>query len=37
MQITYFFSDKRDLDNLIANKEVKSIWALETPKILCKL
>ncbi|XP_055308925.1 peroxisomal leader peptide-processing protease [Sitodiplosis mosellana] len=29
--------DERHLQNLVANKEVKSVWALETPKILCKL
>lgn len=31
------FLDERDLYNLVANKEVKSVWALETPTILCKL
>lgn len=30
-------TDERDLHNLVANNEVKSVWALETPKILCKL
>ncbi|XP_031627413.1 peroxisomal leader peptide-processing protease [Contarinia nasturtii] len=29
--------DEKHLQNLVANNEVKSIWALETPKILCKL
>lgn len=33
----FSFTDKTDLHNLVANKEVKSVWALETPKILCKL
>lgn len=33
----FFIPDERDLHNLVANKEVKSVWALETPKILCKL
>lgn len=33
----FTFADQKDLHNLVANKEVKSVWALETPKILCKL
>lgn len=32
-----FLLDERDLQRLVANNEVKSIWALETPTILCKL
>lgn len=36
----FFFrsrTDERVLHNLVANNEIKSVWALETPKILCKL
>lgn len=29
--------DKSDLQKLVATNDVKRVWALETPKILCKL